>query len=341
MPRVYPVKKLNPQTAHDLANMTTREFCQEYGKLPEQVRNMRERYGILLSDEARIRSDQERGINQSRKLNLREMIAKVESEGFRVSKASPREPIIRLEGKPGAKYKMAVVCCTHLGNHAQQITFLHDFYRHAEEQGYEEFWHAGDATDGPDSMHRGIVHEHFLHTIDEVVDYFAEVYPKPKNGFTRMILGNHDESWLKDASGSDIGKRIALVRDDIKYVGRRAADIHIGPVRVYMIHGAGANTYARSYKLQKMVESFAPVARPHVLIAGNWHQPAHIPSLQGVESFLLPSFEHSTPFIKSLGKGDSVIGGLLVELELGQKGLRDIKVQWRLYDVALRGDYPK
>jgi len=42
-----------------------------------------------------------------------------------------------------------------------------------------------------------------------------------------------------------------------------------------------------------------------------------------------------------LGKGDSVIGGLLLDIELGQNGLRDIKVEWRIYDVALRGDHPK
>ena len=268
------------------------------------------------------------------------MIAALEAAGFQVRKTLPHEPKVRIEGKPGTHYRCAVVCCTHLGNVAQQLTHLHDFYRYAESKGYEEFWNAGDTTDGPDSMHRDAVHEHFKHSFDEVVDYWVANYPKPKSGKTRLILGNHDESWLKDPSGSNIGKRLAALRPDVEYIGRRAADVRVGGVRVYIIHGAGASAYARSYKVQKIVEAIPPARRPDILLAGNWHVPAYIPSYIGVESFMLPSFEATTPFITSIGK-ESVIGGLLLDIELGQRGLRDIKVEWRLYDRAIRGDHPK
>ena len=329
-----------------MAAFSNRELIARHGVTLRQVTGARERQGIKQSPDARGRSYDARFVTNrlpgpTKPASQRDMIAMLEAAGYRVSKALPHEPIVRLDGKPGTRYKAAVVCCTHFGNVAQQITHLHDFYRYAESQGYEEFWNAGDTTDGPDSMHRDAVHEHFVHTFDGAVDYWVKNYPKPKNGKTRLILGNHDEAWLKDPSGSDIGRAVAARRPDVEYIGRRAADVHVGPLRIYIIHGAGGGSYARSYKLQRMAEGFPPTRRPQILLAGNWHVPAHIPGYMGMEAFMLPSFEHSTPFITSLGKGDSVIGGLLLDIELGQTGLRDIKTQWRLYDVALKGDHPK
>jgi predicted phosphodiesterase len=277
---------------------------------------------------------------EKKPLDQRGMIAALEHAGFRVSKAMPHEARVRIDGKPGTHYKCAVVCCTHLGNVAQQLSHLHEFYKYAESKGYEDFWNAGDTTDGPDSMHRDAFHEHFVHSFDEVVEYWVKNYPRANNGKTRVILGNHDEAWLKDPSGSNIGQRLADKRPDVEYVGRRAADVRVGGVRIYMLHGAGAPSYARSYKPQRIVEAIPPARRPDILLAGNWHVPAHVPSYIGVELFMLPSFEATTPFITAIGK-ESVIGGLLLDLELGRSGLRDIKVEWRLYDKAIRGDYPK
>lgn len=331
-----------PPSDHDLTALTNRELAQRYGVNYTKIANYKRRgAGIHMDPAARERAYAQRfPAPVSGPVASQQMIAALESQGYRISKALPHEPVVRLKGAPGTRYRCAVVCCTHLGNVAQQLTYLHDFYRYAESQGITEFWNAGDTTDGPDSMHRDAVHEHFLHTFDAAVDYWVANYPKPKHGKTRLILGNHDESWLKDPAGADIGRAIALRRPDVEYVGRRAAEVHVGGLRIYLLHGAGGASYARSYKLQKIVEGFAPSRRPHILLAGNWHVPAAIPDYLGCDAFMLPSFEKSTPFITSLGK-ESVIGGLLLDIELGQAGARSLTATWKLYPEALVGDHPK
>jgi hypothetical protein len=328
-------------TDEELQTVTIQELMNKYGLTHKQITGRKERLGIRQDDSTRRQSYKEKG-QQARLApkTEQEMIEHLESRGFAVIKELPHDVHYTVPGKPGDHYKFAVVCCTHLGNVHQQISHLHDFYKHAESLGVTEFWNAGDTTDGPDSMHPAMRHEHFKHTFDGAVDYFVSAYPKPKNGVTKLILGNHDEAWLKDGSGSDIGRAIALRRNDIEYIGRRTATIAIGGAKILIMHGHGGGAYARSYRMQKIVEQFSVDRRPDVLLLGNYHEGCYLPNYLGTESFLLPCFESQTPFLAGLGK-QPLIAGLVIDMELGQRGIRDIKVDWRVYKQPVLGDYPK
>jgi hypothetical protein len=331
-------------SAEELRTTPTKVLVAKYGISRVYVKNLKESLGIVMTPEARRQAYDQRDMGAAPGENqplppktLAAVIAQLEADGYQITKALPHEPVVELKIKPGQHYRCAVVCCTHAGNVFEQRTYLHDFYQYAQAQGVEEFWHAGDLTDGPDSMHPAMRHEHWIHTFDRAVDYVVADYPQ---GNTRLILGNHDEAWLKDPSGSDIGRAIAQRRSDIAYVGRRAADIRLGPVRIYIMHGAGGGAYARSYKLQKAIEGFEPEKRPDLLLMGNYHVAGHIPNYIGTEGFLLPCFEDQTPFLTGLGKSP-VIGGLILDIEVGQRGLRDLRTEWRIYRQPRKGDYPK
>lgn len=257
-------------------------------------------------------------------------------EGYRVQRDLPHEPRVYIPAKQGTLYRCAVVCCTHLGNVHQELGHFEEFCSYALAQGIEDFWHAGDAVDGSEAMHRDAPYEHFKHGFTAQGNYMVDVLPRvPK---WRYILGNHCESFL-NGDGGDVGDFVAAKRDDVEYIGRRAADIRVGPVRIYIMHGKGSTSYARSYKLQKRVEQFEDESRPHVLLMGNYHVAAHVPQYQNCEAFMLPCFERQTPFLKGIGL-NPVIGGLILEIEIGEHGPRTVKTEWRMYRPT-RTDYPE
>lgn len=257
----------------------------------------------------------------------RESIKVLEDRGFQIERALPHEPRVTIPAKPGSVYRCAVVCCTHFGNVHQELGHLEEFCAYALSKGIEDFWHAGDAVDGSEAMHRDAPYEHFKHGYTAQANYMAEVLPKVPQW--RYILGNHEESFLK-GDGGDIGDLVSAKRSDVLYLGRRAADVRIGPVRLYIMHGAGGTSYARSYKLQKRIEQFQDEDRPHVLLMGNYHVACHIPQYQNCEGFILPCFERQTPFLRGLGL-NPVIAGLILEIEIGERGPRNVKTEWRMY----------
>jgi hypothetical protein len=282
---------------------------------------------------AEARSEQER-LEQVPDAKLAELLSR---RGYRIEKPRPIEPRVSIPAKPGYVYRCAVVCCTHFGSKDQQLTHLREFVTYAESIGVEDFWHAGDAVNGSDHMHLDMPYQNFKHGSSAQANYMAEVLPKPKSGRWLYILGNHEESFIK-GDGFDVGDHVAERRPDLEYLGRRAASVQIGPIRMYIMHGGGGNAYARSYKLQKRIEQFSDETRPHVLLMGNYHTACHLPQYQNCEGFLLGCFQRQTPFEKGLGL-NPVIGGLILEMEVGNKRPRSVRPEWRLYRPLPKDDY--
>lgn len=268
-----------------------------------------------------------------------------EKRGFTVDRVPRKEnvqsAILSELAKPGQTVKIGVVSDTHFGSKYQQITHLRDFYRYADSQGVACYLHAGDAVDGIHKMHRDAVFGHFKVGFDSQVDYFVEEYPVSQNGPTYLIDGNHDSSFFADA-GVSVGEHIAREREDILYMGYYAATFDVGPARIHVAHGArGGLSYARSYKQQKLLEQMDERQRADLDIAlwGHWHVADHLPGYQGVHSLLVPCFQRQTPFLKTLGV-QPVVGGIVLEIEFGQRGVWNMRTDWRLYREPLAEDFP-
>jgi len=274
---------------------------------------------------------------------LRLHIEVLEAEGFQITKDRPKERAsARILGriKPGATVRIGVVSDTHLGSRAQQLTHLTEFYRYADERGVAAYVHAGDLVDGL-HVHRDAVYTQFEHGFNAQAKYAVEVYPRSANGPTHWIEGNHD-NWFFENAGASLGEWLPDRRKDLPFLGYYSAFVDVGPVRIYVAHGAkGGGSYAKSYKTQKLIEQMDPLerAQTHVAFFGHWHFDDYIGRYQGVLGFNVPCFQRKTRFIKSIGKGP-VIGGLVLELEFS----RDMKIwnvrhDWRYYDPLI-GDYP-
>lgn len=277
------------------------------------------------------------------KVDTRDLIVELESRGLQVVVGTPNEPVIDLDRPPVGKVRFGVVSDTHLGHKHQQLTHLHDFCRQASEFGAEFMLHAGDVVDGQ-RMHRDQEFELHRHGVQAQGDYAAEHLPRVfrREGRSKvtvpwhMIGGNHDGSGWNSA-GADVLGVIASKRDDVNVLGAPAATFLAGPLRIYMLHPDGGGSYARSYKLQKIVEGFEADNKPHLLLCGHWHIQCHV-SIRNVEAFALPCFQAQTAYIKRKGL-QPVIGGYLMEAEYDEHGLTAITAKFVRYSNPIPHDY--
>lgn len=279
-------------------------------------------------------------------LSPREMIAALEDEGYVVTIDQPTHRIQSTSDQSAGKVRFGVCSDTHLGHKHQQLTHLTDFYRKASEWGAEFMLHGGDLVDGQ-NMHRDQQFELHRHGVDAQARYAIEKLPVLTNGKTspkaRKVLptygigGNHDGSGWNDVGANVLGQ-LADNRDDYTFLGAPTATFLHGPLRIMLMHPDGGPSYAKSYKLQKIVEGFEADSKPHILLCGHWHIQAHV-HVRNVHAFAVPCFQSQTAYLKRKGL-QPVVGGLLLEAEYDQRGLLNLTTRFVLYPNTIPGDWP-
>lgn len=213
------------------------------------------------------------------------------------------------------RLRLGVVSDTHLGSTYEQLTSLRDFYRRAEDAGVDAFLHAGDLTQGTPKMHRGMEHEVHLHSCDGQVGYASYVYPKSTKR-TYMITGNHDDSWINE-SGTNVVRLLSQLRDDIEYIGRDSCYIDIGGLKIYIAHPDGGQTYAKSYKAQKLVEAIPEREEVRLAILGHYHTYG-VFKIQNTQVVMQPCFQGQYPWLVRKGLYPT-IGGHILDIRFDEK----------------------
>lgn len=210
---------------------------------------------------------------------------------------------------------LLLISDTHLCSKYDRLDILRYLYAKADERGVKHILHSGDFTDGRSNRPEHI-YELREPSYEGQVDYCVEKYPT-FDGKTYVISGNHDDWWYK-STGSEIVKAIANRRDDIVYLGSDVADIKIGKLKVRLFHGKGGNAYAKSYKVQKYLDSIPLEERPHILQTGHIHQSFYMKQ-DDTHCFQTSCLEDLTPFARSMGfANDKSVWW--VDVEMNDKG---------------------
>ena len=169
---------------------------------------------------------------------------------------------------------------------------------------------------------------------DQTRDAF-EVLPKLPGLRYHCITGNHDYTFT-NLTGVNVGRYITGYfasegRHDITFYGDRGAFIEIMGAVIHLWHPLKGMSYALSYALQKQIEKYGPAQKPHILLAGHWHQFCEIEQ-RGVYGLALPTFQgHGSAFSRALG-GDCALGGVILEFEVaGEDLIRNFSVERRRY----------
>ena len=195
------------------------------------------------------------------------------------------------------KIKLLMISDTHLGNKYDRLDILRYLYSKAEDKGTNYILHSGDLTDGLSNRPEQIYQlKEASYTGQR--DYVIDKYPR-SNIPTYLIAGNHDMWWYKKC-GADICKDISNHREDINYLGSECEDLHIGKLKIRLFHGIGGSSYAKSYKLQKYLDSIPMEERPHILQTGHIHQAFYMK--QGkTHCFQTSCLQDMTPYERSMG----------------------------------------
>lgn len=268
------------------------------------------------------------------------LIEELKKRGYFVSRVPPTasgktfKPDIRQMS--GRKYRFGVVSCTHLGSKYQQLTHLYTFYKYCKRKGVDTVLHCGDLIDG-EKIYRGMEYELHTHGATAQKRYCVSNYPAVAGIKTLVIMGNHDESFYR-TSGYNCVEAICAERDDMEYIGDYLAYINIDTIRVAIMHSDGGVAYARSYKVQKIIEQLSPEAKPHLMFVGHWHVNAMIPAYRNVEGVSIGAFQAQTPYLVRKGLMPNV-SGLVVEVEVNDKGLVGVKYDWRHFYEMKKNDY--
>ena len=193
--------------------------------------------------------------------------------------------------------KLLLLSDTHLCSKYDRLDILRYLYDKASDKGVKHILHSGDFTDGRSNRPEHI-YELKEHSYEGQVDYCVDKYPT-FNGKTYVIQGNHDNWWYK-SNGSEIVKSISRQREDIIYLGSDVADMKIGKLKIRLFHGQGGIAYAKSYKIQKYLDTIPTNEKPDILQTGHIHQ-AFYYKQDNTHCFQTSSLEDQTPYCRSLG----------------------------------------
>lgn len=193
--------------------------------------------------------------------------------------------------------KLLLISDTHLCSKYDRLDILRYLYGKAEDKGVKHILHSGDFTDGKSNRPEHIYELKEI-SYEGQVQYCVDKYPQ-FSGNTYVISGNHDNWWYK-STGSEIVKSISNKREDIIYLGSDVADLKIGKLKIRLFHGQGGNAYAKSYKIQKYLDTIPIYEKPHILQTGHIHQ-AFYYKQDNTHCFQTSCLEDQTPYCRSLG----------------------------------------
>ena len=195
------------------------------------------------------------------------------------------------------RLKLLLISDTHLCSKYDRLDILRYLYDKAEDEGVKHILHSGDFTDGRSNRPEQ-VYELREPSYEGQIQDCVEKYPT-FSGKTYVIQGNHDNWWYK-AAGSEILNPISKQREDIIYLGSDVADMRIGNLKVRLFHGQGGIAYAKSYKIQKYLDTIPISEKPDILQTGHIHQ-AFYYKQDNTHCFQTSCLEDQTPYCRGLG----------------------------------------
>ena len=230
------------------------------------------------------------------------------------------------------RQSIGVISDLHLGSKYCLRAQLRDCVRHFYDRGIRAIVIPGDLLDG--CYDHGVFELSHVGLEDQARD-LCETLPHLPGLVYLAITGNHDGTFSA-RTGTSVGRYLTGFfadsnRHDIQFFGECGAFIEIMGAVIELWHPLKSMGYAKSYQLQRHIEGYGANEKPHILLAGHWHQYCHVEH-RGVFAAACPTFQASgSAFSKRLG-GQPALGGLILTWEIaGQDMIRNFGVERRRY----------
>jgi predicted phosphodiesterase len=171
----------------------------------------------------------------------------------------------------GDRVRILAMTDTHIGSAYTDESYIAAAIDEGMRQSCDIAVHAGDVTEGM-SGRDGHVYELSHIGYKAQRDAAVRILSRWKLPLY-MCAGNHDAWYLsKGSAGADIVDDICQAIPHAHYLGFHEGDIDINGVKVRLWHGEDVGSYATSYRLQKLIESFSGGEKPAVLLCGHTHK---------------------------------------------------------------------
>lgn len=170
----------------------------------------------------------------------------------------------------GEKIKFGVISDTHIGSIYFKEKMLFKALEIFHKEKCKFITHSGDVSDGL-SNRQGHIYEltHIGYTKQR--QYCQDLLSKT-NLNIYAIDGNHDRYYQK-SSGALLVKDLSERLKNFYFLGHDFGEFYLNKnIKVCLWHGEDGNSYATSYRLQKIIESFTGGDKPNLLIAGHTHK---------------------------------------------------------------------
>ena len=170
------------------------------------------------------------------------------------------------------KKSIMVISDSHMGSIYELVDYLVFVYKEAKKRGITEVYHIGDISDGYYTNRPEQIYSLKCIGFDAQVDNIIVNYPKEEGITTYFILGNHDETHIKNA-GANLGIAVSRDRSDMKYLGIGSARVMLTPnCSMDLLHPLDGSSYALSYSGQKYMDALTGGDKPNILVVGHHHK---------------------------------------------------------------------
>lgn len=200
--------------------------------------------------------------------NYTEAELKAIANGGRIVPGMAKVPVIDFEGE---KIRIGAITDTHIGSLQFSEQRLFQAFDEFRKEKVDFIVHAGDVTEGM-SNRPGHIYELSHLGYDKQKEYAIQLFSQWGDTDIYAIDGNHDR-WFIKSSGALVVKDIAESIGNFHFLGHDEGDISLkGKAVLKLWHGEDGNSYALSYRLQKIAESLSGGEKPNVMICGHTHK---------------------------------------------------------------------
>lgn len=207
----------------------------------------------------------------------------------------------RIHDFTGNDITIGVMTDTHIGSKHTDLRNIYEAFEVFAKEGVDFVCHSGDVTEG-NIRRDGHVYEMTDIGFDAQLDKSIEVFSQFSDAPIYAISGNHD-LWYHLSAGANIVKAICSEVENMHFLGNDEGDIILSqlgyktPVTIRLWHGADTGSYAVSYRLQKLVESFTGGDKPHILFAGHVHKATYLFE-RHIHCVSAGAMQRQTPFMR-------------------------------------------
>ena len=247
------------------------------------------------------------------------------AKGGRLMPGMSKVPVVEFDGE---RISIGVIGDTHLGSSYTDTELLFKAFDEFEKENVDMVVHTGDVCEGM-SNRSGHIYElsHLGYAAQK--EHAIEVLSQWSDTPIYMVSGNHD-LWFKKSNGADVVNDICEVIPNAEYLGEHEGDISLNGKGILKLwHGGDGNSYAISYRLQKIIEAITGGEKPDMLIAGHVHKSMYMYD-RHVHVYSAGAIQRQTPWMR--GKRiASHTGFWIVEVWVNSDGISKTKGCWYPY----------